>query len=185
MPETAKLTLELIPKTNLHLREEMLRHYSSPKGFVGRSICYSITMGGVRYGSIVGGSTPKHLPGRPFHIPLNQVVNNIFFHIEPREGYPCRNFASRCLRIFRETIAADWPLKYGDVVRRFESLIELPRTGEAYKRDGWKEVGMTKGFTCKRSAGKGTDSWTGKRVWDTRNLRPKRVFIFEVLDAST
>jgi len=44
-------------------------------------------------------------------------------------------------------------------------------------RDGWEMVGQTKGFTCKRVAGIGTDSWGGKRVWDTENLRPKLVFI--------
>lgn len=58
----------------------------------------------------------------------------------------------------------------------FESLVELPRTGECYKRDGWTLVGQTIGYTCKRVAGKGTDNWSGKRVWDTKNLRPKLVF---------
>ena len=62
----------------------------------------------------------------------------------------------------------------------WETLVELPRTGTLYACDGWAEVGMTKGYTCKRVAGKGTDAWTGKRVWDTKNLRPKRVFVREV-----
>lgn len=42
---------------------------------------------------------------------------------------------------------------------------------------GWDLVGQTKGYTCKRGAGKGTDDWSGKRVWDTENLRPKLVFV--------
>jgi hypothetical protein len=70
-------------------------------------------------------------------------------------------------------------MKYGDVPIGFESLVELPRSGEVYKRDGWTEVGVTKGQTCKRIAGKGTDSWTGRRVWDTKNLRPKRIFVIK------
>lgn len=41
-------------------------------------------------------------------------------------------------------------------------------------------LAKTVGYTCKRAAGKGTDAWTGKRVWDTKNLRPKRVFMREV-----
>lgn len=84
------------------------------------------------------------------------------------------------MRCFREQIIEDWFRKYGDVVIGFESLIEIPRTGEVYKRDGWTQVGMTKGFTCKRTSGKQsvrTDSWTGRRIWDTANIRPKLVFV--------
>jgi hypothetical protein len=126
-----------------------------------------------------------HLVGRdPFFglIPetkkesLLGIVNNIFYHIEPGAGYPLRNFTTRVLREFRKQIAGDWQDKYGQSVMGFETLVELPRTGELYRRDGWTEVGITKGQTCKRVAGKGSDSWTGKRVWDTVNLRPKRVF---------
>lgn len=74
-------------------------------------------------------------------------------------------------------INVDWKEKYGDEIIGFESLIEIPRTGECYRRDGWEMIGQTKGFTCKRTAGKGTDSWGGKRVWDKENLRPKLVFV--------
>lgn len=88
--------------------------------------------------------------------------------------------AQKTLALFRSTVCTDWFERYGNVVRGFESLVELPRTGEVYRRDGWVEVGITKGQTCKRVAGKGTDSWTGKRVWDTKNLRPKRVFVRNV-----
>lgn len=111
---------------------------------------------------------------------LNNLINNIFFHTEKIDDkYPERNFSQKVLAKFRTTIERDWETKYGDIVVGFESLIELPRTGECYRRDGWTEVGMTKGFTCKRVAGKGTDSWTGKRVWNTDlgSLRPKRVFV--------
>ena len=59
----------------------------------------------------------------------------------------------------------------------------MPRTGECYKRAGWTEIGITKGYTCKRIKGQGTDNWTGKRVWDTKNLRPKRVFAYKVKEA--
>ena len=164
----------------------MAVHYSKPGGFVGRNICYSISVEGRIYGSIVGGSSTLHLAGRDSFFgltsetkkaALNSIINNIFFHIEPRHGgYPIRNMAQTTLRIFREAVSKDWSQKYGDSVLGFETLVELPRTGEVYKRDGWTEVGLTKGQTCKRVAGKGTDNWTGKRVWDTVNLRPKRVF---------
>ncbi len=169
------MQLEPIRRTDPRILRDMDLHYSAPKGFVGRNICYAVLFAGEYYGSIVGGSTPKYLPGRRFSFPLNNIVNNIFFHIE--SPYPARNFAQSVLRLYRETIEPAWLLKYGDTVLAHESLVELPRTGEVYRRDGWIKVGQTKGQTCKRTAGKGTDSWSGKRVWDTVNLRPKHVFI--------
>jgi len=114
---------------------------------------------------------------------LNQIVNNIFFHVEPKDGkYPIRNFTTRVIELFEKTIVKDWEDKYGDKVLAFETLIELPRSGECYRRAGWVKAGQTKGYTCKRIAGKGTDNWSGKRVWDTENLRPKTVFIKKVVN---
>lgn len=186
------LRLELIKRTDPRLLKDMEFHYSKPKGFVGRNICYAVMVGFTYYGAIVGGSSTLHLAGRDAFFSLTrenkqdslrQIVNNIFFHVEKKVGkYPIRNMVPTILKIFRERIAVDWKMKYGDEVIGFESLIELPRTGEAYKRDGWIEVGLTKGQTCKRVAGKGTDSWTGKRVWDTKNLRPKRVFVRKIYE---
>ena len=177
--------IRLIPVTNGHNRmvRNMANHYSQPKGFVGRNICYLVLNDWDIYGTIAGGSATRFLPGRNEFFgmdksKLGNVVNNIFFHIEKQQGkYPEREFAVKVLRQFRATIQQDWEKKYGDEVIGFESLVELPRTGECYRRDGWTQVGQTKGFTCKRVAGKGTDSWTGKRVWDTENLRPKLVFV--------
>jgi hypothetical protein len=181
----------LVPVKRSHpeLMAMMERHYSAPKGFVGRNIAYLIRAEGATYGGIVGGSATLHLVGRDnyFHLQpeskreaLLSIVNNIFFHIEG--PYPERNFAQRVLREFREEITEAWEKKYGDEVAGFESLVELPRTGEVYKRDHWTEVGITKGQTCKRVAASDPrrgrlDSWTGKRVWDMANLRPKRVFV--------
>jgi Domain of unknown function (DUF4338) len=181
------ICLEPIKRTNPRILADMEIHYSQPRGFVGRNICYAIVVADVYYGAIVGGSSTLHLVGRDEFfgltkenkkVELNRIVNNIFYHIEKKNGkYPVRNMVQNVLKMFRKQVAFDWQSKYGDTVIGFESLVELPRTGEAYKRDGWTEVGITKGQTCKRVAGKGTDSWTGKRVWDTKNLRPKRVFV--------
>lgn len=178
-----KIQLIRVKRTFPLLVEEMSRHYSNPKGFVGRNICYAIFYDGVYYGSTVGGSATRFLPGRDQFFGakvkdhLNDFVNNIFFHIEPKSNtYPCRNFASLVIKAFEKQIVIDWKEKYGDEVAGLETLIELPRTGECYRRAGWTQIGITKGYTCKRVAGKGTDSWSGKRVWDTKNLRPKLVF---------
>lgn len=177
------IALKIVKRTSPRLLEEMARHYSQPKGFVGRNICYEVCWGDKTYGHIVGGSATRHLPGRDEFLTvhakdvLNQIVNNIFFHLEPQPDYPKRNFTTLVVKAFETRVQLDWQQKYGDVVLALETLVELPRTGECYRRAGWTQVGQTKGFTCKRVAGKGTDSWGGKRVWDTENLRPKLVFI--------
>lgn len=182
------LTLEPIKRTDPRIVANMAVHYSAPRGFVGRNVCYAVRWGTVCYGSIVGGSSTLHLPGRDAFFGLdththtrtehlNRIVNNIFYHVEKVDGgYPCRWFTVAVLAAFRAQVVLDWKERYGDDVIGFESLVELPRTGECYRRDDWTLVGQTKGYTCKRGAGKGTDSWSGKRVWDTVNLRPKHVF---------
>jgi len=164
----------------------MSKHYSHPKGFVGRSICYAILWDKVYFGHIVAGSSTRFLPGRNDFLgvslnDLNHVINNIFYSISPNAGgYPVRNFTSFVVREFVRVSTEDWYNKYGDRVLGFETLVEFPRTGDLYRKAGWKEVGETFGYTCKRVGGVGTDAWSGKRVWDTKNLRPKRVFCFKI-----
>lgn len=180
------LILEQIKRTDPRILANMAIHYSQPKGFVGRNICYAVLYDNVYYGSIVGGSATLHLAGRDefFNLnkdnkkdSLNKIINNIFFHIEKQNGkYPMRWFSVKVLEQFQKQIIIDWKNKYNDDVLGFETLVELPRTGDCYKQNNWTLVGQTHGFTCKRIAGKGTDNWSGKRVWDTENLRPKLVF---------
>jgi hypothetical protein len=179
------MNLAIVKKTDPNIRVSMAQHYSEPRGFVGRSICYAIYHDDILYGHTVGGSATRFLPGRHEYLgttqeQLNNIVNNIFFHVYRNPRYPIRNFVPAVIRLWRERVTADWQEKYGDTVYGFETLVEPPRTGECYLRDGWVQVGVTKGYTCKRVAGKGTDSWTGKRVWDTENLRPKLVFCKKV-----
>jgi len=182
------LQLQPIKRTDPRILANMAVHYSQPKGFVGRNICYAITYDGLYYGSIVGGSATLHLPGRDAFFGrgaeresnLNQIVNNIFYHVDKVDGkYPLRWFTVAVLAAFRVQVVIDWKTRYGDDVIGFESLVELPRTGECYKRDGWTLVGQTVGYTCKRVAGQSTDAWTGRRVWNTNpdQLRPKLVFV--------
>lgn len=181
--------LVVTKRTDLKLLKRMENHYSKPKGFVGRNICYAIFYDDIYYGHIVAGSATLHLPGRHEFLgtskdDLNRIINNIFFNVRPKQGkkYPCRNFTTKAVSEFVKVSQKDWSDKYGDRVLGFETLIELPRTGQLYKRAGWKEVGITKGYTCKRVAGKGTDSWSGKRVWSCGRdkLRPKRVLCYSV-----
>lgn len=147
-----KLRLKIVDKVDPQLKEVMARHYSQPRSFVGRSICYAIYYDSILYGFIVGGSAPKWLPGRDefFGITkfkLNYIIDNIFFHIEKQNGkYPTRNFVSTVIEYWRDRVAAAWELKYGNIPLGFESLVELPRTGECYIRDGWTLVVQTSQF---------------------------------------
>ena len=182
------LLLKITKRTDQRLLERMRRHYSKPRGFVGRSICYAVFFDGIYYGHIVAGSSTRFLPGRNSFLQvtkkeLNYVINNIFYNISKvNNKYPTRNFTTAVLLEFMERAEKDWKIKYGDDVIGFETLIEKPRTGELYRRAGWVEVGETIGFTCKRTGGKGTDSWTGKRTWETdkEKLRPKIVLCFKL-----
>jgi hypothetical protein len=180
------MSIELIKTSNTDwlLQERMGVHYSSPRGFVGRNICYAVFYDQVYYGHIVGGSATRFLPGRNEYFgidisEINGIINNVFYSVSKVGGkYPIRNFTSRVVERFCEVIAYDWYWKYGDSVIGFETLVELPRTGELYRRAGWVAVGVTKGYTCKRVGGSGTDGWSGRRVWNRKDLRPKRVFTY-------
>jgi hypothetical protein len=182
------MTLELkaVGKFDMNLRLYMQNHYTQPKGFIGRSIQYLIYYDGVLYGAITGNSPIQHLVGRLTHLyeyyhckmDLDFIVNNQFFHIDKSCGrYPTRNFASKVLDYYKQKISEDWKHKYGFPIVFFETLVEPPRTGELYIRNGWDYLGMTKGFTCKRGGGAGTDNYTGKRIWNLDKLKPKHIFM--------
>lgn len=180
--------LEQTKRTDKRLLDRMENHYSQPKGFVGRNICYAVYYDGAYYGHIVAGSATRFLPGRNEFLGttlnnLNCIVNNIFFNVTPVDGkYPLRNFTTQVVSTFVQKVCIDWEEKYGDSVVGFETLVEKPRTGELYRRAGWTVVGETVGYTCKRVSGKGSDGWTGKRVWNTNKdeLRPKIVLCFKI-----
>lgn len=182
------IDLTITKRTDPRLLERMKGHYSKPKGFVGRNICYAVTWEDKYYGHIVAGSATRFLPGRNDFLgislnKLNNVINNIFFNVSPINGeYPSRNFTTKVVQEFVIKATMDWQEKYGDCVVGFETLVEKPRTGELYKRAGWAIVGETKGMSCKRVAGKGSDEWSGKRVWNTKeeNLKPKIVLCYKL-----
>ena len=130
------LALVQTKRTDSRLVCRMANHYSHPKGFVGRNICYSVEYNGIYYGHIVGGSATRFLPGRNDFLEikldqLNNIVNNVFYNISKVDGaYPRRNFTSYVLNSFLDRIAIDWRAKYGDEVLGFESLVEKPRRSE-------------------------------------------------------
>lgn len=198
-----RLLLERIDKGDFNLRMASSAHYSRPGGFVGRFIAYAIYYGGEYLGVIVGGSATMHLKGRDAFFclkqgDLNRIVNNSLFHIEKtwdtppfayvvgergvcvetrRKPYPVRNITTLVLETWREQISQDWQECYGDEVLGFETLVQPPRTGELYRRDGWQEVARTKGWTCRRTGGKSSsESFGGRRVWVFDPSQSKIVF---------
>jgi hypothetical protein len=169
----------------------MAAHYTNPRQFVGRYLAYAIYCDGWYWGHIVAGNCFYGLPGRNawFGIDktsLNHIVNNRFFHIE-RDGlhgatrYPLRNFAQAVLKAWREAVIRDWPAKYGgDSVLGFEALVEPPRTGDVYLRDGWTLLPKTtKGYKWERTTiNDGGDRWISKlRRVETDILRPKLILL--------
>lgn len=180
------LNLTITKRTNPRLLELMDVHYSQPKGFVGRSICYGIYYNYKYYGHIVAGSATRFLPGRNEFLDtdlsqLNHIVNNIFYHIRKIDDrYPKRNFTSMVIKRWTERVIVDWYNKYNDKVIGFETLVEPPRTGECYRRAGWTKVGKTHGYTCRRVEGQEKGGYSGKRVWDRKNLKPKLVYCYKV-----
>lgn len=164
-------------KGDVEVKDMMKNHYSQPKGFVGRQLIYKIYADDRLCGAIAGGSSTLNLPGRSDFFgdafDINGIVNNIFFHLIPNGD---KNLGTKVLKLWRKQVAIDWEERYGDKVVGFETLVELPRNGAVYKADNWTQTGQTKGYTCKRVGGGGQEKWTGKRIWDTTNLRPKLVF---------
>jgi hypothetical protein len=157
-----KIQLYTIPKSDYFLRQRMKIHYSQPRGFKGRTICYAILYNDEYYGNIVAGSAASFLPGRHEFLgtnkdQLNNIVNNIFFNVSIPEGqtkYPIRNFTTKVLKHFMDRVIEEWKMKYGDEVLGFETMVKPPRTGELYKRAGWKVVGRTKGFLLRQKNSK-------------------------------
>lgn len=192
MADCELLRLIETKRTDKNLLERMSGHYSKPKGFVGRNICYAIYYNNIYCGHIVFGSCTLHLPGRKELISglsKNNGVNNLFFNVSIPDGYvkyPIRNFTTKVLMIGEELVKKRWKEKYGDDVLWFESLVQPPRKGYLYLKAKYKLIGITKGFTCKRGPNESekSDGWGGKRVWDksTDNLQPKLVFFKKVSD---
>lgn len=185
------ISLTVTGKNDTMLRKRMENHYSKPKGFVGRSICLGIRHNNVYYGHIVFGSATLHLPGRNDFLgvvckdDIQRIANNTFYNISSESKYPMRNFTTRVLIEAEKIVIALWREKYGSTLIGFETLVEQneTRTGDLYIKGGYVPVGTTKGFTCKRVGGVGSDEWSGIRVWnkDPENLRPKLVLCKKII----
>ncbi|HWB02957.1 MAG TPA: hypothetical protein VG796_08040 [Verrucomicrobiales bacterium] len=201
--QDCRITLERISKGDLLLRLASKSHYSEPGGFVGRFLGYGVWCGSEYIGVIVAGSATMHLVGRNDYFgvtpaDLNRIINNTLFHVERpwgvppfrygvtgfgisieerRRPYPVRNITNLVLSEWRTRAARDWEETYQDSVIGFETLVQVPRTGEVYRRDGWSLVGETKGFTCRRTGGiSQSEKFDGRRIWTFDPTKRKLVF---------
>jgi hypothetical protein len=177
--------LKLLPtfSNSPYLAERMRRHYSKPEGFVGRRLPYAIYWNNTYYGHIVAGSATRYLANRWQFLnsvcDLNEIINNVFFSVSRIDNkYPRRNFVPFIINEFVERSVMDWEKNYGNKVVAIETLVEPPRTGESYLRAGFQFIGKTVGMTASRVKGKETGSkYTGKRIWEMKDLRPKLIFM--------
>ena len=173
------IRLELASKSDVDIADYMKKHYSHPKGFVGRQIMYRIWVDNKPCGAIAGGSATQNLPGRNEffgdEFKLQNIINNTFYHLENNCGD--KNLGTKVLKLWRNQVVFDWQYLYKSPVIGFETLVELPRNGALYKADNWTFVGTTKGYTCKRIGGiSSSEKFGGVRVWNYDDLRPKLVF---------
>ena len=173
------LHLEKTTKNDPRLLDLMNIHYSRPKGFVGRCLCYAVLFNKDYYGYIVGGSAILLSKCRDqfFDIKarseLRHYINNIFYHVSPINGkYPCRNFTSKVVEEWEKVVQQDWLIRYGDEVKGFETLVEPPRSGDLYKKVGYRLIGQTVGYRLRRPK--------GKKIYDTSDLYPKLIFCKKV-----
>lgn len=154
-------------------------HYVENKGVHGQQIHFLINYKGKVVGIISGSSAAYATAPRDkfFGITkdnrekvLNGIINNIVFRIETKEY----GLASRCVKLWRDTITPIWEDLYGAKVYGYETFIIPDRTkiakggvGETdksvYKKttnsglygfDGWSLVGETEGNTKTHSGEK-------------------------------
>ena len=187
------LFLQQTKRTDKRLLVRMKRHYSQPKGFVGRNICYAVYQDDIYYGHIVGGSATRFLPGRNEYLgitikELNKVVNNIFYNISKVDNkYPKRNFTSLVVKEFMKTITKDWYKKYGDVVIGFETFVVETdyRKGCLYKADNWSFVGKTSGSRKhhKGLKNKSMRSKTNKKLIYCRWVKKEKIPIIKYISS--
>lgn len=179
-----EIELVKIKKSNLGLLRSAKEHYVLQKGMpLGRLLCFEIVCQGTIWGYIcAGGSTRTPVGKNSYKVPLfgtkdiyvekkgvtrdkwfgiskeqgcNNIVDNVFFHMLPRDGdYPCRNFTTKILQLWRKKTIEYWKIKYGVNVTGFQTMVGGERTGETYIRDGWTLIGRTMGYSRSYNAGK-------------------------------
>ncbi len=148
------------------------QHYLGFRGIVGESLKYVATVGDEWVGLLAWGAAALKVESRDRWIGwdacmrrerLRYVVNNVRFLL--LRGWNIRNLASRVLAANCRRLSNDWEVFYNHPVLLAETFVDISRfVGTCYKAAGWDEVGLTLGFTRKRSG-------------YTYNGQPKKVLV--------
>lgn len=149
LPDNSGLTLLKVPKGNSLFGSYYFEHYPGSKGIVGRSLCYLIHFNSEFSGIIGCNSSPSNykLFRKFFDITDDNFIlnNNVF-----RLIYNGKNFGTKVLKLFRETIKKDYLIKYKTDLKGIITFVEPPRTGAVYKADNWTFLGLTEGKSVRR-----------------------------------
>lgn len=150
-----RIDLERVSPTTASYAAFWARHYPGSKGAIGRQLHYLVWLGySPRLAGIIAAGEPmfrcaprdRHLglelaPGAP---PPPWLVSCVAFRLE--DAPP--GWASEVLSVWRARVRCDWLTQYGVQVRWYETLVEPPRIGTCFVRDGWKRL-------ARRTAGRG------------------------------
>lgn len=157
----AGLSLERVSPSARAYAAFWARHYPGSKGAIGRQLHYLVWLDGRLLGIIAAGEAMFRCAPRDRALglklgdgepPPGGLVACSAFRVEDApHGVP-----SQVLALWRARAAADWCSAYGSAVRWWETLVEPPRIGTCFVRDGWRRLARrTAGVGARRPDGHG------------------------------
>jgi hypothetical protein len=155
------LSLERVSPSTRAYAAFWARHYPGSKGAIGRQLHYLVWLDGQMLGIIAAGEAMFRCAPRDRALglelaagtpPPGWLVACSAFRVEDAPyGVP-----SQVLALWRAAVRADWARLYGHEVRWFETLVEPPRIGTCFVRDGWRRLARrTAGLGARRPDGHG------------------------------
>lgn len=159
-----ELELIKVEKSNPLFVKWFIEHYPKSKGIVGRQLNFLIYSFGKPVGIIGFASPPLNYKKFGIYFGFKEdthsenaklFLNNNVFRIVHSD----KNFATRVLRLARETIMILYKEKYKNDLLGLVTFVEKPRTGNIYKADNWDYIGETLGIEVKRRG----DNWMNKQ----------------------
>lgn len=85
---------------------------------------------------------------------FNSFANNWRFCLTVK----IKNLGTKVLKLFREQVAKDWYIKYGDELEYIFTFVGANHNGSVYLADNWVKVGYTSGLPSHKSVSMKWDS---------------------------
>ncbi len=97
----------------------------------------------------------------------SMISNGLFRMLVPTREYPCVDFTTAILEVCERALPKDWKGKYPGVGRiiALETLVQLPRLGRLYVKNGWRLLTLTKGVELRRSSAVGPQEVSSGEGW--------------------